>query len=122
MKMRNYGMKMMNGKNKEIYNKQLNFQKKITKNTSLPKDDIYWFSYHVQALIEEMGEVLRADKRWKSHRNQIFNSEEKMKELADVYITVLNLIIFSGISYEQFQDTVLEKIEENLFRLSKEDL
>lgn len=115
---------MTNGKNKnkEIYNKQIKFQRKITKNISLPKDDIYWFSYHVQALIEEMGEVLRADKRWKSHRNQIFNSEEKMKELADVYITVLNLIIFSGISYEQFQDTVLEKIEENLFRLSKEDL
>ena len=38
-------------------------------------------------MTEEMGEVLASDKRWKTHRKERYVREEKLDELADVFIT-----------------------------------
>ena len=109
-----------------VYDKQIEFQKKLTekikgKKINLPLDDVNNFAYHVCAMIEELGEVLKVDKRWKTHRNTEFNSSEKLYELVDVFITVMNLCIFSGFNYNEVLFFVNEKINKNMVRLLEED-
>lgn len=98
---------------------QIEFQKRITGIEQLPSDNIEWFSYHMQAMVEELGEVLKADKRWKTHRNTTYNREEKALELADVYITLLNLLMFTGIPFEEFMEMVVNKQMENEEKYNK---
>jgi hypothetical protein len=81
-----------------IFAKQALFQCRVT-GMRLPKDDVRWFSYHMQAMMEELGEVLKADKRWKTHRNGYYCPEEKLDELSDVAITLVNMALFSGIDW-----------------------
>ena len=97
--------RMMIGKSlRSLFEVQKEFQNSIT-GTPLPEDNTAWFSYHMQAMVEELGEVLKADKRWKTHRNNTFDQEEKKKELADIFITIINLFLFSGIdSDEAYED------------------
>ncbi len=104
---------------KEVLNK-LN-KKEINTSTCLPQDDVHWFSYHIQAMVEELGEALKADKRWKTHRNETFLYEEKVDEVVDIIITALNLAIFSGINHEQLENELLNKIKENIIRINVED-
>ena len=47
----------------------------------VPSDNVDWFSYHIQAMVEELGEVMKADKRWKAHRNDRYMPKEKLDEL-----------------------------------------
>lgn len=122
--------KRTNGKMKnsfvELYGKQIDFQQNILEKKAkegkpsfvLPQDDIDWFTYHMRAMIEELGEVTKADKRWKTHRNENFNQEEKVDELADVFITAMNLAIYSGLSGQEMYDAINKKIAENNQRLN----
>ena len=55
-------------------------------------------------------------KRWKTHRNENFNQEEKVDELADVFITAMNLAIYSGLSGQDVYDAIKRKIKENIKR------
>lgn len=109
------------GKNslESLFNDQINFQGLVT-GKELPADNRDWFSYHMQAMMEELGEVLKADKRWKTHRNKTFNPEEKIDELADVFITAINLAIFSGVSAEDMHSKIENKIRENLEKFKRE--
>ena len=69
----------MAGKNdfKESYDNQVHFQEAIT-GVKCPGDNIHQFSYHIQAMVEELGEVMKADKRWKTHRNHRYEPDEKL--------------------------------------------
>jgi len=97
-----------------LYDSQVEFQKSVTEMIGgLPADNIHWFGYHVRAMVEELGELLSADKRWKTHRNIHFDREEKLDELADVFITAMNLGIFSGISAQELYDHIETKIRKN---------
>lgn len=96
-----------------LFDSQLTFQKMVTKENNLPKDDINWFSYHIQAMVEEMGEVLKADKRWKTHRNAFYDQNNKVEEIADILITTLNLAIFSGLNVQDLYDALSLKISDN---------
>lgn len=105
-----------------LYLQQMSFQQEILKvegeqNISLPADDSKRFHYHVSALVEEMGEILKADKRWKTHRNTTYVRSEKLDEYADLLITVLNIAIFSGFEYDEIIKSVENKISENFERL-----
>lgn len=124
----NQRTKMMNGKTKnkqdfyELFSKQVEFQQNILKQKTgeevvLPMDSVDWFSYHMQAMVEELGEVLKADKRWKTHRNSRYEKEEKLDELADVFITAMNLCIYSDFDYDDISEAISKKIEENNKRL-----
>lgn len=126
------GVTMMetNGKIKvtfcELFNKQVDFQKsllirqgQIFTSNALPVDDLNWFTYHSLAMIEEMGEVMKADKRWKTHRNCRYEKEEKLDEIADVFITAMNIAMYSGFSGEDIQNAISSKIDENIKRVSK---
>lgn len=115
----------------EIYSKQVQFQKDIINkkgyncltskevaNMVLPVDNVDLASYHIQALIAEIGEILQADKRWKNYRGDNLDLSNKYEEIADAIIFVMNIAIFSGLSADEFEKVVLDKIKENNRRIS----
>lgn len=99
----------------DAYLVQSKFQHEVT-GATCPSDNLDAFSYHVQAMVEEMGEVMKADKRWKTHRNERYEPEEKLDEIADVFITAMNLAIHSGFSVEQVEKAISGKIHKNCIR------
>lgn len=107
-----------NGKNfHELYEAQTVFQSIVTDLKVLPVDDIRWASYHMLALTEELGELTKSDKRWKTHRNTHYDPENKLEELADIIITAFNVSIFSGFDADTLFKTIKNKIVENDARL-----
>ena len=109
---------------KSLYCKQIEFQNEICKNkpyefevNSLPEDNIKGFSFHVQQLMSEIGEVLSSDKRWKNFRNNKLDINNKKEEIADCFIVLMNVAIFSGFSAEELEECILDKIEKNFERL-----
>lgn len=112
--------KMMSGKTNQnfssSYANQIKFQENIT-GVNCPGDNLGQFSYHIQAMVEELGEVMKADKRWKTHRNSRYVVEEKLDEIADVFITAMNIAIHSGFTADDIEKAIANKIEENCKRL-----
>lgn len=108
---------------RDLFEKQMNYQISVLRKTpekecfDFPQDNPKWFSYHIQAMIEEMGEVMKADKRWKTHRNTRYEPEEKLDEIADLFITVMNIAMYSNIDAETLGKAVFNKIEENTGKL-----
>lgn len=112
---------MMNGKInfEEIYKKQMQNQNRMLalglyeneNAVEVPFDDIKISSYHIQQLISEIGEVLSADKRWKNFRNEKYDKENKLEEIADCFIVLMNIAMFSGISYDMLIEKLNEKVE-----------
>lgn len=113
-----------------LYDEQVSFQQMLldtgkydnftdNPNEKLPVDDVRLFSYHIQQIVSEIGEVLAADKRWKSHRSETSQEmlEHKKEELADILIVFMNLCIFSGISSKEILGAVARKINENYIRI-----
>lgn len=117
----------MNGKTKDkitlqdLFNKQMTNQSKMiqagmydkfmSENTMvIPVDDVKLMSYHVQQLVSEIGEVLNADKRWKNFRNQEYDRDEKLEEIADCFIVLMNVAMFSGFDGAQLTEAVEKKI------------
>lgn len=109
---------------KKIFKKQIKFQKKVLykrshQNVDIPCDNLDWFKYHILAMVEELGEVMKSDKRWKTHRNERYDKQEKIDELADVFITLINILIFSGFNANDILEAVDKKIKENSKRLKE---
>ena len=104
----------------ELFSKQIEFQIALLSPDVIepPFDSLYWFKYHCLAMMEEMGEVMKADKRWKTHRNDRYEPEEKLDELADVFITFMNLCTFSGFTSEEVSIAIQDKIAKNFERLN----
>ena len=78
---------------------------------TVPADDVGLASYHVQQLMSEIGEVLEADKRWKSHRNNKNDKEGKLEELADCFIVLMNLVMFSGFNGNDLEEAIEKKLK-----------
>lgn len=87
--------------------------------TEAPTDDVGLFSYHIQQLMSEIGEVLDADKRWKSHRNDKHDKQQKLEEIADCFVVLMNIAMFSGFSGEDLANAVSEKLHVVSNRLSE---
>lgn len=104
---------------KTSFGNQIDFQRLVT-GANCPGDNLNQFSYHVQAMVEELGEVMKADKRWKTHRNERYEPEEKLDEISDVFITAMNIAIHSGFSAEDIEKAIANKISNNFERLSLE--
>ncbi len=102
----------------DLYELQKSFQMNIYEK-ELPNDDVNMYQYHMLAIIEELGEVLKADKRWKTHRNDIFVKDEKKDEIVDVFITAINIALYSGIDCEELLNAINDKIKINYKRLDK---
>ena len=61
--------------------------------------------------MSEIGEVLEADKRWKSFRNDKYDKDAKADEIADCFIVLMNIAMFSGMSASELYDTISAKID-----------
>ena len=77
-----------------LYDDYVDFVTKSEK--ELPFDYPKLASYHVQQLVSEIGEVLEADKRWKNIRNGKYDKNNKLEELADCFIVLMNIAMYSG--------------------------
>lgn len=77
---------------------------------NIPIDDSKLMSYHVLQLMSEIGELLDSDKRWKNFRNGKFERDEKLLELADCFIVLMNICMFSGFSAKDIVQTIADKI------------
>lgn len=77
---------------------------------SVPVDDVKLMSYHVQQLVSEIGEVLNADKRWKNFRNERYDESEKLEEIADCFIVLMNVAMFSGFDGYDLTKAIEEKL------------
>ncbi len=119
--------KMKNGdKFIEIYEKQVEFQKIIIdkfqshiSDGNIPADNPTLFQYHMTGIVEELGELLKADKRWKTHRNDTFDKENKIEELSDCFIILMNIAIHSGYEAADILSVIENKISSNLVRFKK---
>lgn len=80
--------------------------------TSIPVDDVKLMSYHIQQLMSEIGEILDADKRWKNFRNQKYDENAKLEEIADCFIVLMNIAMFSGFDGAQLTDAIVSKLNE----------
>lgn len=78
--------------------------------SGLPIDNVKLASYHIQQLMSEVGEVLEADKRWKNFRNEKYDKVAKSEEIADCFIVLMNIAMFSGISSGELEETISRKI------------
>ena len=102
----------------ELFNRQVQLQSDmvnkgmyegIDKFLVIPQDIPQLSSYHVQQLVSEIGEVLEADKRWKNFRNERYDKEAKLDELADCFIVLMNIAMFSGFSAPDIYDAITKK-------------
>lgn len=96
-----------------LYQDQVEFQK-LLGNIDIPKDDPNEMAHHLLGLVTEVGEVSQADKRWKKNkRNKHYNFQEKLDEIADCFIFLLNVCIYSDITPWQILNAIDHKIKEN---------
>lgn len=86
----------------------------------LPMDSVSLSSYHIQQLVSEIGEVLTADKRWKSHRQDNFDSQAKLEEIADCFIVMMNIAMFSGFDGDDMTKAISDKLKVVEDRIKKE--
>lgn len=82
----------------------------LTRSKELPFDFPLLSSYHIQQLISEIGEVLTADKRWKNFRNTSYDPTNKAEEIADCFIVLMNIAMFSGMDGEQLAKAIADKL------------
>lgn len=99
-----------------LFDAQIKFQGMLI-SSELPCEHGKAYEYHIKAMVEEMGELMKADKRWKTHRNAYYDRENKLEELADIFITSMNLSIFSGFTAQEISDAIIAKISENTAKL-----
>lgn len=78
----------------------------------IPVDDVKLMSYHIQQLMSEIGEVLDADKRWKNFRNQKYDKNAKLEEIADCFIVLMNVAMFSGFDGFEMTKAIKKKLNE----------
>lgn len=110
----------------DLYNLQKQFQTIVLNSTNnntgdLPQDNVNFFRYFSLALIEEMGEVLKTDGRWKLYRKSDCSQDEKLEEIADVFLMWCNVALFSGFDSGMLLAAILNKISVNHERIKNAD-
>ena len=108
----------------DFFNDQINFQKELVNRIGygvnveeIPEDNVEIAKYHMLALMEETGELVKSDKRWKNYRNTHFDKDNKLEELSDCFITLFNVAMYSGISAEDLELALTKKMDENVKRI-----
>ena len=104
---------------KELFEEQMQLQKCMF-GTTLPIDSVEDFKYSILALIGELGEVLDADRRWKNVRKGWYNRDSKLDELVDCMAFLINAILYSGYSAEEFTQKFVSKNAKNFIRFYNE--
>lgn len=87
------------------------YEELVVEGHKIPYDSVSISSYHIQQLVSEIGEVLDADKRWKNFRNEKYDPDAKLGEIADCMIVLMNLAIFSGFNATDVMSAVNLKLD-----------
>lgn len=87
------------------------YEELVVEGHKIPYDSVSLGSYHIQQLVSEIGEVLDADKRWKNFRNEKYDPEAKLDEIADCFIVLMNVAIFSGFNANDIMSAVNLKLD-----------
>lgn len=101
----------------QIENQNILFRKKCYEGfkghgtNAAPAEDISLFSFHIQQLMSEIGEVLSSDKRWKNIRNSEFDCKNKLEEIADCFMVLMNVAMFSGFEAKDVEDAIANKMQ-----------
>lgn len=99
-----------------LFAKQVTFQKLL--GNKVPIDAPSQMSEHLLGLLTEAGEVLHADERWKTNgRCHYYDREEKVEELADCFIYLINACIYSDVTSFEIMNAIRDKITKNIERL-----
>lgn len=99
---------------RHMYDDHINdveYEELVVEGQQIPYDSVSLSSYHIQQLVSEIGEVLDADKRWKNFRNEKFDPDAKLDELADCFIVLMNVAIFSGFNANDIMSAVNLKLD-----------
>ena len=107
---------------KMIFDNQIQLQKKAL-GKNLPEDDPQQFYLHSTACTIEIGEAIQEDNRWKkmmgSKREVKLDKQAKLEELVDAQLFLVNSILFSGFTYEEFIEAYNKKMKINLERFGE---
>lgn len=115
--MKNNEMTLVDLFTQQMFNQEVMIDKgmyegyKLESTSSVPVDDVHLASYHIQHLISEVGEVLDADKRWKNFRNEKYDKQNKAEEIADCFIVLMNVAMYSDINAYELQDVIKAKLD-----------
>ena len=107
---------------RHMYDDNINeteYHELVTTGSPIPYDSVSLCSYHMQQLVSEIGEVLDADKRWKNFRNEKYDPEAKLDEMADCFIVLMNVAIFSGFDAKDIMSAVNTKLDVVKKRISQ---
>ena len=97
-----------------LYAMQREFQELLKGSSLFDIDNPNDMAESILGLLGECGEVLQSDQRWKRNgRNTYYNRREKIEEIADCFIFLLNVCIYSGVSSFELMNAVKDKIEKN---------
>lgn len=110
-----------------LYNLQKKFQEEVCnkigyydeKISELPTNNVRAYQYHCMCLLEELGELVKSDKRWKNFRNDKYDKDNKLEEIADCFIVLYNICLFSGFSDKEIEQAIFDKILGNFDRIYK---
>lgn len=97
----------------DIWQAQKELQDLLYDYYSFPEDSISIFSYNMLLLLEEAGELLQADKRYRveNYYTSVELDEsalnKKLEEIADLFIVCMNIAMSSGFDLED----VLQAVE-----------
>lgn len=101
----------------KLFENQKRLQREI-ENVNLPADRPDMIAFYALGLYSEIGEYLQADKRWKLWKNgsKTCNKEEAQKELADIWLFLINLTLASDMDVDQIFNVCEQKYAEVLKR------
>lgn len=107
----------------EIFENQVEFQQLLYGVDEITPDVVKMYNSATAAVVE-IGELLQSDTRWKktitkSPKPAHYDKDEFGEEFADVFLYLMNIAIFSGLSYDDVIDVITKKQQKNFMRLSK---
>nr|DAJ99866.1 MAG TPA: NTP-PPase-like protein [Caudoviricetes sp.] len=104
---------------REMFEKQISFQK-LACGIDVPEDLPDKFYLQTTACIVELCEAIQTDNRWKvligGKRKEKNNNADKLDELVDAMHFLINAVLYSGFSYEEFVEAFKEKNIRNIKR------
>lgn len=111
-----------------LYRLQTRFQNEICnkigyngeKIMELPVDKPDIFQCQCLMLLEEIGELVKSDKRWKNFRNEKYDKTNKLEEIADCFIVLFNICLFSDFDCSEVEQAIMDKMIGNFARIYKE--
>lgn len=109
--------------NRNVFDAQKNIQRKlkgvVDENISL-ENVVDMYNAATGALVE-IGEMLQCDTRWKAYttgskKEPVYDKAKFLEEWADVYIYMMNVLIYAGIDIFDADVTITKKQFTNMKR------